>query len=766
MQVIKSNGQKQDFNVNKIITRVKNLSSDLDIDAEDLAKIVYNKLFDGISTSEIDECLAKTCHEKILQDTDYNLLGGRILLSRHKKGIRSFSETTIAIQKKLDIFNSNYIRKVEKYSKELDAAIDHTRDYKFGYIAYSIVAHNYLIKINKIPVECPQYMFMREAITVSDDNVEDIIKTYNYLSNFLYTHATPTIGNAGYKNEQLASCFLPMIASDSMESILDANKEFGMMSKFSGGVGFPISNIRAKNSRLKKSNGYSKGVIPMLKMFESTALYVDQGGRRPGAFSPYLETWHADIEDFVESPSKIGDPRYRIPDMFPAVYLNSIFMKKVKSGEPWFIFSPDDCPELFELYDDHYKKEYKFTEAYEKLVQEKKYRKIIDARDLWYKIVKTKIETGFPYIVNKDEVNTKSNQKNIGTIKSSNLCIEITEVALPDESPVCTLVSMPLPSFIRNGVFDFVLYGEVVRHAVKQLNNVIDINHYTDNKCKKSNLRHRPMGIGSSGLADVFMILGIPFDSPRAIELNKQIAECRYYNALYASMTLAKQHGKYETFDGSPASKGILQFHMWGVSPSNEYNWDELTKDIVTNGLRNSLLIAQMPTGTTSSIFDVYEANEPPTENIVERSLSCGNFVFVNKYLVKKLKENNLWTDEIAIKILSNQGSISGIKEIPTEIQNVFKTVYEVNPKTYIDMAADRGAFICQSESFNIYYKNNNIGKISNLLMYGFDKNLKSIAYYLRTPKNLEKGTSVATTTKEAVVCSLDNKEACAACSS
>lgn len=767
MQVVKTNGSAQDFNVNKIIARINRLSKDLEINAEELAKIVYEKLYDGISTSEIDGCLAKTCHEKILQDPDYNLLGGRILVTRHKKKIKSFTETTKFIQDKLDLFNDNYLAKVAKFGKELDKHVDHNRDLRFGYIAYNIINHNYLIKVDKVAVECPQYMFMREAVVVSDDNIDDILKTYDYLSNLLYTHATPTIGNAGYKNQQLASCFLPMIAGDDMESILDANKEFGMMSKHSGGVGFPATNIRGKNSRLKKSNGYSKGIMPMLKMVESTAIYIDQGGRRPGAFSPHLEPWHIDVEDFIDSPSKIGDPRSRTPDLYPGLFVNDLFMKKVKAGEPWHLFSPDEADGLFESYDDFFTGNNNFTKLYEKYVKEMKFRKVVDARGLWHSICKMKIETGFPYIANKDQVNSKSNQKNIGTIKSLNLCQEVSQVAMPDETPVCFLVSTPLPSFVKKGAFDFNLYGQIIQHAVKQLDNTIDVNFFTDPKCKKSSTRHRALGIGSSGLSDVFMIMGIPYDSQEAIKLNKKIAEARYFHALTASCELAKQRGAYDSFKGSPASEGVLQFHMWGVEPSSDFDWPTLIANIIKHGLRNSLLVAQMPTGTTSSIFDVFEACEAPTDNIVERTLSAGSFMFVNKYMIKKLKSVGLWTDEIALKILSNDGSLHGINEIPKEIKEVFKTVYEINPKIYIDMCYDRACFTCQSESFNVYYKNNNIGKVSNLLMYGYEKGLKTVSYYLRTPKSVKKGTSAANLkSKEDVVCSLTNKEACEACSS
>jgi ribonucleoside-diphosphate reductase alpha chain len=625
-------------------------------------------------------------------------------------------------------------------------------------------------------VERPQHMLMRVALGIHLDNMPAVIETYNLLSEKWYTHATPTLFNAGTPKPQLSSCFLLTMKDDSIEGIYDTLKQCAKISQSAGGIGLSIHNIRATGSYIRGTNGTSNGIIPMLRVFNDTARYVDQGGgKRKGAFAIYIEPWHADIFEFLSLKKNHGKEELRARDLFYALWISDLFMKRVEADEEWSLFCPNEAPGLADTYGEEFEK------LYEKYERDGKARKKVRAQELWFEVLESQIETGTPYILYKDHANKKSNQKNLGTIKSSNLCTEIMEYTAPDEIAVCNLASIALPKYVIDGKFDHQKLFEVTYIAAKNLNRIIDINYYPVEEAKRSNMRHRPIGLGVQGLADTFIKLRMPFDSDEASALNKDIFETIYFAAMTASKDLSKQEGPYETFKGSPVSKGIFQFDMWGVTPSSgRWDWDTLKKEVKQHGVRNSLLVAPMPTASTSQILGNNECFEPYTSNIYTRRVLSGEFVVVNKHLLKDLVDLGLWNDTMKNNIIAANGSIQSIAEIPGHIKDLYKTVWEISQKKIIDMAADRGVYICQSQSLNIHMSEANFGKLTSMHFYAWKKGLKTGMYYLRTKAaadaikfTVEKQAEVAlepvVSSKEdkqnAIACSLDNPEACESCS-
>lgn len=766
MQIVKRNGKKEEVKFDKILQRVQNHCQDLKkVDPVKVAQKVVGGLFDGISSSKIDDLLAQTSHALSDEHPDYGILAGRIAVSSlHKETKPSFYQTMKDAYKD-GVLADDFIEKVKKYQKEIEKAIDYDRDYLFDYFGFKTLAHSYLIKSNKKVIERPQHLFMRVAIAVSDDSWTAIKESYELFSKAMYTHATPTLFNAGYKRPQFASCFLLKVG-DSIDGIFEAVREAAQISKYSGGIGMHATEIRAQNSRISGNNGISNGLVPWMKIFNETARAVNQGGKRPGSIAVYLEPWHADVESFLELKKKLPPEELRAKDLFLAMWCPSLFFERCEKDENWSLFCPKDTPELPDAYGD------KFNELYEKYEKSGVARKTMKARDLLAKIVEVQIEhAGVPYMLNKDMANLKSNQKNLGTIRSSNLCTEIIQYSDDNETAVCNLSSVILWSFLQNGKFNFDKLEKVVRKIVRNLNNVIDRTFYPTEKTKKSNLAHRPMGIGVQGLADVFNKLKIPFDSEQAINLDKEIFETIYFAALSESVELAKKQGSYSSFKGSPASEGILQFDMWNEKPSERYEWDKLKKDIIKHGLRNSLFIAPMPTASTAQIFGSTEAFEPIKGVIYRREVSAGDFIVVNRDFVKDMEKLGLWSLEIKNKILRNNGSIQSIAEIPEEVKNQYRCAHEVSQKWVIDHAAARGIYIDQSQSMNLFFDKPTVGKVSSALMHAYKRGLKTLSYYIRTEVSAKVGKvgledKKDYSTEEALACSLDNPENCEVCSS
>ncbi|HCB46593.1 MAG TPA: ribonucleoside-diphosphate reductase subunit alpha, partial [Algoriphagus sp.] len=675
---------------------------------------------------------------------------------------------------------------IKKNAAKLDAAIDYKRDFGYDYFGYKTLERSYLIRLDGKVVERPQHMLMRVAVGIHKEDLDSVIETYNLLSEKWFTHATPTLFNAGTPKPQLSSCFLLTMKDDSIDGIYDTLKQCAKISQSAGGIGLSIHHVRAKGSYIKGTNGVSNGIVPMLRNFDMTARYVDQGGgKRKGSFAIYLEPWHADIKDFLELKRNHGKEEMRARDLFYALWIPDLFMKRVEQNETWSLFCPNECPGLSDCYGEEFEK------LYEKYEREGKARETIKAQELWFEVLESQIETGTPYMLYKDAANGKSNQKNLGTIKSSNLCTEIIEYTAPDEVAVCNLASLALPKFVTQGPdgklsFDHQKLYEITKVATRNLNKVIDVNYYPVEEAKRSNFRHRPIGLGVQGLADAFIMLRMPFDSPEAKGLNEDIFETIYYAAVETSMELAKVQGTYETYEGSPASKGELQFDMWGVTPkSNRWNWTELKEKVKKYGLRNSLLVAPMPTASTSQILGNNECFEPYTSNIYTRRTLSGEFIVVNKHLMKDLIKLGLWNDNMRNRLISTNGSVQDVPGIPQHIKDIYKTVWEISQKVIIDMAADRGAYICQSQSMNVFLQDPNFGKLTSMHFYAWKKGLKTGMYYLRSqaaaaaikftldksalePK--EDKAQVETVTKstkqEAVQCSLDNPDDCEMCGS
>jgi ribonucleoside-diphosphate reductase alpha subunit len=653
----------------------------------------------------------------ITEHPDYEILATRIIVSNLQKNCpKTFSDCALALHTK-GIISDEFIKCV---SLELDSIIQPTRDYEFGYFGVKTLQKGYLL-----PGETPQYMFMRVALGIHGTDFPRVRETYDLMSQKYFTHATPTLFNAGTNRPQMSSCFLVAMKDDSIEGIYDTLKECAQISKWSGGIGLHVSNVRANGTPIKGTNGIADGIVPMLRVFNNTARYVNQGGgKRKGSFAVYLEPWHADIMEFLELRLNQGDEESRCRDLFTGLWVSDLFMQKVEEDGDWYLMCPNECPGLQDVYGQD------FNELYRTYVAQGRYKRKVRAREVWDKILKSQVETGTPYMCYKDAVNTKSNQKNIGTVKSSNLCTEIMEVSGPEETAVCNLASLCLPSFVKDGSFDCERLQEVTQIVTRNLNRVIDKNYYPTEAARNSNLKHRPIGIGVQGLADVFQMLGIAFDSPESRQLNTDIFSTIYFAALTESCTLAKEEGPYETFKGSPAHDKKLQFDLWGRT---DRGFDRLKDDIVKWGLRNSLLVAPMPTASTAQIMGNNEAFEPYTTNIYLRRTLAGEFVVVNKHLVKDLEKLGLWSPEMKTEIVRHGGSIQNIPSIPDNLKAVYRTVWEISQKSLIDMAADRGPYIDQSQSLNIFMEEPSVAKLSSMHLYGWKKGLKTGMYYLRT---------------------------------
>jgi ribonucleoside-diphosphate reductase alpha chain len=740
MFVIKRDGRTETVKLDKITARIEKLCYGLNqqhVDPITVSLKVIEGLYDGVSTTELDNLAAETAAMLTTKHPDYALLASRIAVSNlHKNTRKSFSQTIQALYDYIDpktgqraqLIADDVYQIINANKELLDSSIIYDRDFSFDYFGFKTLEKSYLLKMNGLVAERPQHMFMRVSVGIHKDDIESAIDTYNLMSERWFIHATPTLFNAGTPKPQMSSCFLLTMKDDSIDGIYDTLKQCAKISQSAGGIGLSIHTVRATGSYIKGTNGTSNGIVPMLRVFNDTARYVDQGGgKRKGSFAIYLEPWHADIIDFLHLKKNHGKEELRARDLFYAMWIPDLFMRRVEENGDWSLFCPNEAPGLADCYGEE------FDALYARYEEEGRQRKTIKAQDLWMAIVEAQIESGTPYMLYKDACNAKSNQKNLGTIRSSNLCTEIIEYTAPDEVAVCNLASVALPRYVKDGEFDFNRLFEVVYVMTKNLNKIIDHNYYPVEEARKSNMRHRPIGLGVQGLADVFSILRVPFDSEEAAQLNRDIFETIYYAALTSSKDLAKKHGPYETFAGSPASKGILQFDMWDVTPSSRWEWDVLKEEIKTHGLRNSLLMAPMPTASTSQILGNNECFEPYTSNIYSRRTLSGEFTIVNKHLLKDLVRLGLWNQQMKDKIITANGSIQQINEIPEEIKSLYKTVWEIKQKVIIDMAADRGAFIDQSQSLNLFMAQPNTTKISSMHFYAWKKGLKTGMYYLRT---------------------------------
>ena len=754
MKVVKRNGDAQDMLFDKVTKRIMDLCTGLNVQADKVAQKVFSSMYDGIRTSEIDDISSDVAIHMITDHPDYETLATRIVVSdMHKTMPKCFSDCMLTLYYK-GVVSEEFIKNMEL---NLDSFIDHQRDYKFSFFGLKTLQKMYLNE-----GETPQYMYMRVALGIHGQDIARVKETYDLMSQHYFTHATPTLFNAGSRRPQMSSCFLIAMKDDSIEGIYDTMKECAQISKWSGGIGMHIHNVRSKGSKIRGTNGESDGIIPMLRVFNNTARYVNQGGRRKGSIAVYLEPWHADIMEFLELRLNQGDEESRCRDLFTALWIPDLFMEKVEANEDWHLMCPDESPGLSDVYGEE------FNELYRTYVAQGAFRKVVRARDVWNAMIKSQVETGTPYMLYKDACNSKSNQKNLGTIKSSNLCCEIIEHTDKDETAVCNLASISLPEFvtetpwnneIESGVtldLDCVKLAEVTRVITRNLNRVIDKNFYPTESARRSNMRHRPIAIGVQGLADVFMMLGMSFDSPDAHQLNKDIFSTIYYAALEESCLLAKEEGPYESFKGSPASEGKLQFDMWGIT---DHRFDNLKHKIDKWGLRNSLLLAPMPTASTAQILGNNEAFEPYTTNLYLRRTLAGEFVMINKHLVRDLQKIDKWNKETKDLIIKAGGSVQSL-DIPDQLKDIYRTVWEISQKSIIDMAADRGPFIDQSQSMNLFVESPTVAKLSSMHIYGWKKGLKTGMYYLRTRA---KAKPVQVTISPDAVCRME--EGCAVCS-
>ena len=797
MLVIKRDGRRESVKFDKVTARVEKLCYGLDlnyIEPLDIAKKVINGIYDGVTTVELDNLAAETAASMTVKHPDFAKLAARIALSNlHKVTSKSFSNTMKRLYTYVDLktgenaplISTEAYGVIKKNAALLDSSIIYDRDFSYDYFGFKTLERSYLMKVDGKIVERPQHMLMRVAVGIHMDDIDAVIETYNLLSEKWFTHATPTLFNAATPKPQLSSCFLLTMKDDSIDGIYDTLKQTAKISQSAGGIGLSIHNERATGAYIKGTGGVSNGIVPMLRNFDMTARYVDQGGgKRKGSFAIYLEPWHADIFEFLDLKKNHGKEELRARDLFYALWISDLFMKRVEENSDWSLFCPNEAPGLAEAYGDDFEK------LYIKYEKEEKYRKQVKAQDLWFEILEAQIETGTPYMLYKDAANKKSNQKNLGTIKSSNLCTEIMEYTSPDEVAVCNLASIALPKFVTvDGKFDHQRLYEITKVITRNLNKVIDINYYPVEEARNSNLKHRPIGIGVQGLADAFIQLKMPFESDEARGLNKDIHETIYFGAMEASMELAEKDGAYETFKGSPVSKGIFQFDMWGITPSSgRWDWDTLKKQVKKNGVRNSLLLAPMPTASTSQILGNNECFEPYTSNIYTRRTLSGEFIVVNKHLMKDLIKLGLWDDAMKNRLIEANGSVQDMPEVPQNIKDIYKTVWEISQKTIIDMSADRGAYICQSQSLNIHIQNPNFGKLTSMHFYAWKKGLKTGMYYLRSKaatsaiqftvektkeeapkvqKTVAERETAALTQKQAdMACSLDNPDECEACGS
>jgi ribonucleoside-diphosphate reductase alpha chain len=788
MEVIKRDGSRERVKLDKILNRVKKQCYGLDMDyiePMEIAKKVIHGLYDGITSIELDVLAAETAAALTPTHPDYSILAARIsITSLHKVTPKSFSQVIEQLYNYVDpktglkapLIADDVYEIVMQNAKDIDSQIIYDRDLDYDYFGFKTLEKSYLLKLDGQPAERPQQMIMRVAIGIHKNDLASAYKTYDLMSQGFFTHATPTLFNSGTRRPQLSSCFLISMHDDSIQGIYKTLSDVAQISKNAGGIGLHIHNIRGTGSYIKGTNGTSNGIIPMLKVFNETARYVDQGGgRRKGSFAVYLEPWHCDVEDFLNLRKNHGKEEMRARDLFLALWIPDLFMERVKENGDWSLFSPDEAPGL----DDCYGEE--FVKLYTKYESQGKAKKTIKAQDLWYKIIEAQIETGVPYILYKDAANKKSNQKNLGTIKSSNLCTEIIEYSDSKETAVCNLASIALPKFIIPGKkpkYDFNALKDIAYTVTFNLNRVIDVNYYPTKETKTSNMKHRPIGIGVQGLADTFAILRIPFDSEEAKILDREIFETIYYGAMLASADLAEKEGAYESYKGSPLSEGLFQFDLWGETPSNKWDWNSLRDKIKKTGVRNSLLMAPMPTASTSQILGNNECFEPFTSNIYIRKTLSGEFPVVNKHLVKDLVRMNIWSESLRDKIILNNGSVQEINEIPEDLKSIYKTAWEMSQKVIIDHAAVRAPFICQSQSMNLFVQDANFAKLSSAHFYGWGKGLKTGSYYIRTKAATTaiKGLGIDVNKEEPLksdddnysdlVCSISNPEDCEACGS
>ncbi|WP_338793721.1 ribonucleoside-diphosphate reductase subunit alpha [Bernardetia sp. MNP-M8] len=748
MYVIKRDGRKEEVIMQKITARIERLCDNLDnryIKPQEITYKVLAGLYDNVTTVELDELAAETAATMATVHPDYAILASRIAISNlHKETKDAFSETIEELYNYVNpktnepagLISDEVVQVVRKYAHVLNQAIDYGRDYEYDYFGFKTLERSYLLRLDGKVTERPQQMIMRVSVGIHGADIDAAIKTYHLMAERWFTHATPTLFNAGTPKPQMSSCFLLEIQGDSVDGIYDTLKQCAKISQSAGGIGVSVHNVRATGSYIRGTNGYSNGIVPMLKVFNDTARYIDQGGnKRKGAFAVYLEPWHADIFEFLDLKKNHGKEEARARDLFYALWISDLFMQRVQDDGEWSLFCPNEARGLADCYGKE------FEDLYTKYELEGKARKTIRAQELWFAILEAQIETGTPYMLYKDHANNKSNQKNLGTIKSSNLCTEIMEYTAPDEVAVCNLASIALPKFVienKEGKLEFnheILY-DVTYQATVNLNRIIDRNYYPIEEARKSNMRHRPIGLGVQGLADAFILLRMPFESEEAAKLNKEIFETIYFAAMTASKDLAITEGAYETFEGSPLSKGQFQFDLWNVDEdyhNGRWNWEELRGEVVKHGTRNSLLLAPMPTASTSQILGNNECFEPYTSNIYVRRVLSGEFVVVNKHLLKDLIEIDMWDDEMKNELISANGSVQSIKRIPQELKDIYKTVWEISQRTIIDMSADRGAYICQSQSLNVHIQNPTFGKLTSMHFHAWKRGLKTGMYYLRT---------------------------------
>ncbi len=803
MYVIKRDGRKEAVKFDKVTSRIQKLAYGLSehVDTFLVAQKVIEGIYDGVTSSELDNLAAEMSASMTTRHPDYALLASRIAISNlHKNTKKSFSSTMKDLYEYIDphtgkaapLLADDVYDIIVKNSEVLDSTIIYDRDFGYDYFGFKTLEKSYLLKLNGKVAERPQHMLMRVAVGIHKNDIDAAIETYNLMSERWFTHATPTLFNSGTPKPQLSSCFLLQMQDDSIDGIYNTLKNCAKISQSAGGIGLSIHNIRATGSYIRGTNGTSNGIVPMLRVFNDTARYVDQGGgKRKGSFAIYLEPWHADVFEFLELKKNHGKEELRARDLFFALWISDLFMKRVEEDGMWSLFCPNEAPGLADCYGE------KFEELYTRYEREGRARKTVKAQELWFAVLESQIETGTPYILYKDACNEKSNQKNLGTIKSSNLCTEIVEYTAADEIAVCNLASIALPRFVSNGSFDFQRLYDITKVITRNLNKIIDINYYPVEEARRSNMRHRPIGIGVQGLADAFILMRMPFDSDEARALNRDIFETIYFASMTASMEEAKMYGPYETFAGSPASEGIFQFDMWNVVPTDRWNWSALKADVKKHGIRNSLLLAPMPTASTSQILGNNECFEPYTSNIYTRRVLSGEFTIVNKHLLKDLVKAGLWNESMKSKIIASNGSVQHIAEIPQDLKEIYRTVWEIKQRSLIDMAADRGAFIDQSQSLNIFISDPNYAKLTSMHFYAWKKGLKTGMYYLRSKsaadaikftvdqsilKQVEQDNAKATTytisegpaphgisREEALAqmaCSLDDPESCIACGS
>ena len=743
MRVLKRDGRKEPVKFDKITARIEKLCYGLSdyVDPITVAKRVVDGVYDGVTTSELDNLAAETAASMTIKHPDYANLAARIAVSNlHKSTKKSFSETVTDLYnyvnpetgKPAPLIADDVYEIIQSNAEYLDSQLIYDRDFSYDYFGFKTLERSYLLRMHGNIVERPQHMLMRVSIGIHKDDLESAVETYELMSKKFMTHATPTLFNAGTPKPQMSSCFLLTMQDDSIDGIYDTLKQTAKISQSAGGIGLSIHNVRATGSYIGGTNGTSNGIVPMLRVYNDTARYVDQGGgKRKGSFAIYIEPWHADIYDFLDLKKNHGKEEMRARDLFYAMWIPDLFMERVEKNEDWTLMCPNECPGLFDCHGDE------FVALYTKYEAEGKGRRTVKAREVWAKIMESQIETGTPYMLYKDAANLKSNQQNLGTIRSSNLCTEILEYTSPDEVAVCNLASIALPMFVtEDGTFDHDLLFDVTYKVTKNLNKVIDRNYYPVVEARNSNMRHRPVGLGVQGLADTFIKLRMPFDSDEAKALNKEIFETMYYAAVTSSKDLAIQEGPYETYQGSPISEGKFQHNLWGVEDdalSGRWDWQTLRQEIAQHGVRNSLLMAPMPTASTSQILGNNECFEPYTSNVYTRRVLSGEFIVVNKHLLHDLIQLGLWNDDMKNALMATNGSVQNIEGVPENIKEIYKTVWEISMKDILDMAADRGLFIDQSQSLNLFMESPNMGKLTSMHFYAWKKGLKTGMYYLRS---------------------------------